>query len=112
VGGVFGVQSIVDSGTSKSSCLSNDVCGAMGFQRNQAARAEASVADVAIPAGLVAAGAGLYLLLSSRSAATPPSRAAPGSANLSGDPQARLRLIGLVPWVAPGTASVFLQSTW
>jgi hypothetical protein len=111
VGGVLGVQSVADSNASKAECLSNNVCGAAGYQKNQAAHIEANVADVTIPAGLVAAGAGLYLLLTSRSAAAPPG-AASESANRRREPHAGLRLTGLAAWVTPGTARISVESIW
>ena len=74
VGGVFGAEAIGDSNASKALCP-GDVCTPTGYQENRSANAEANVANVAIGAGLVAAGVGLYMLLTSSSAApgAPPS---------------------------------------
>jgi hypothetical protein len=110
VGGAFGVESLMDNNASKPQCLGNGICSATGYERNQAARTAADVADLTIPAGLVAAGAGLYLLLASRSVAAPQPTVA-GFANPS-EPRAHRLLTGFVPWVARGTATISFQSTW
>jgi hypothetical protein len=62
LGSTFGIEAIVDSRASKSQCV-DGFCNSGGYAKNHAAHTEADVADVAIPAGLVAVAAGLYLLL-------------------------------------------------
>ena len=110
-GGIFGVAALVESHASKSQCLSDDVCSEGGFERNRAAHTDASIANVAIPVGLVAFGAGLSLLLTSRSAASSSQKAA-AAGKPHGAAGARVVFTGAVPSVAPNAASLGMQGVW
>lgn len=86
VGGVFGIQAIVDSKESQRLCP-RDRCDAtsLGYQRNQDARSAALVADIAIPAGALLTAGALYLFLRSdgESATRAAAWVSPESAGLS-----------------------------
>jgi hypothetical protein len=64
-GGVFGVKAIADSRDSRGACPGNP-CGVGAYQQNQDARTEARVSDVALAAGALLVGVGLYLFLHDR----------------------------------------------
>ncbi|HEY3818494.1 MAG TPA: hypothetical protein VGL81_15075 [Polyangiaceae bacterium] len=112
LGSVFGVEAIANNNMSKSECLSINVCSGLGAQKNQLARTYATAADIAIPAGLVTAAAGLYLLLTSRSATAAPSQGASGAASVSRGWVPRLRATDFTAWVMAGSARFSFQSTW
>ncbi len=66
LGVAFGVKAIGDNDATKRLCP-GDVCpGPEGIARNQDARTAALVADISLPVGIVAAGIGVYLLVTSR----------------------------------------------
>lgn len=63
IGAVFGIQAIRDSAASKKLCP-NDACPTgEGLAANQSARTSARAANVLLPVGLAAAGAGVFLLV-------------------------------------------------
>ena len=96
-GSVFGVLAIRNIAASDPLC-GHDVCTTRAaFQQNQDAHVDARVADVAIPVGLAAAAAGLYLLL------RPPAR---------GDRPERSGLLPTAPEVALSVASGALRGVW
>ncbi len=98
VGAVYGVEAILYIQQSNPHCP-NDVCNTPGaFQQNADAHTAASVADIAIPAGLVVTGVGLYLLLRR----VPPAVARPATALLE----------RVAPALAPGVTRVSLRGAW
>lgn len=66
LGTAFGIKAISDNNRTKDLCPGNVCPTDEGIRANQDAKAAALVSDVALPVGLVAAGAGLFLMLTSR----------------------------------------------
>jgi serine/threonine protein kinase len=90
----FGVKAIADSNESKRLCPANRCPTDEGVQKNRDARGAAVVSDAAATIGIAAAGAGIYLLLSSRA------------------PRAASRAPGIVPVVGPDVAGLWLRGAW
>lgn len=63
-GAVFGAKAIRESDESKALCGPNNMCPSNdGYSLNQNAWRDSTVANITIPIGIVAAGAGIFLLL-------------------------------------------------
>jgi hypothetical protein len=97
-GGVLGVKAIVDGAETRRLCP-GDVCTTdEGLGKHADARTAATVANVAVPAGLVAAGVGLFLLLWSPAPRAPSAKAPAG--------------LWLAPAVGPQSAGASLGGAW
>lgn len=78
IGGGFGVKAVLDAGETRRLCP-GDVCTTdEGLGRHADARTAATVANIALPAGLAVAGVGLFLLFWSPVPRTPPGKAPAG----------------------------------
>lgn len=97
-GAVFGVKAIADSDETKRLCP-GDVCTTdEGLGKHADAKTAATVANIALPAGLAAAGVGLFLLFWS-----PAPRASSASAAAS---------LWVAPAVGPEGAGARIGGTW
>lgn len=77
VGAVFGVKAIMDSNESKRLCPDRQCTTDEGLAKNASARTAAKAANVLLPIGVLAAGAGIFFLLTQPRARTePPKKAA------------------------------------
>ena len=101
VGAAFGIKAIVDNDATLRLCPNNRCPDDEGLERNQDARTAALVADIALPVGLVAAGAGVLLLVTSR----PPGKPAPR-------PGGSVARISVIPGLGPGGGALWLRGAW
>jgi tetratricopeptide (TPR) repeat protein len=97
VGGYFGVRAIMKDRAADPLCPM-DRCNDEGWRLNEEAKTAARVADVALGAGLVAAGVAAYLFISSPSTSAKPE-------TVSG----RLRVH---PQLGPSAAGLVLGASW
>jgi tetratricopeptide (TPR) repeat protein len=97
-GAVLGLKAIADSRLSRKECPGNP-CPDAAYQKNHDALIEARLTDVAIPAGALAAGFGLYLLLHRPSPETTQGNTAAARTSF-------------VPTFLPNMAGVTLQGPW
>lgn len=107
LGAAFGIKAIVDNDATLRLCP-NDACPTdEGIARNKDARTAALVADISLPVGLVAAGAGVLLLVTSK-----PSAPAAAPQRAARPPRPTGAAVSLVPAVGPGGGSLSVRGAW
>jgi hypothetical protein len=108
-GSVFGVEAMSKSSDAKAQCPGNVCTTSHAISENGDAKTDALIADVTLGAGVVAAGIGLYLVLSAPSGeSSAPSNTSPG---VSGEPAGTSRL-QLVPSIGRHSGGMTLQAIW
>lgn len=95
VGAVFGVKAIMDSNESKRLCPDRQCATDEGLAKNASARTAAKAANVLLPIGVLAAGAGIFFLLTQPRTET--------------SKKAALRF---TPSAGPGGAGVSIEGAW
>jgi hypothetical protein len=106
LGGAEGVSAIVGSRQSRSACPGT-MCPDPAYRENQSAITDADIADVTIPLGVVAAAAGIYFLVASRSSKTTTGTTLP-LLEARPDPLPA----NVVASVGPGGASILWRGVW
>ncbi len=98
VGAFFGVRAISKRGASDPHCPMN-MCDDTGYELNEQAKTAARLSDVTVGAGLIAAGAAVYLYLTSR-------------AEIPTAPATAAGRIRIRPETRPGAATLVIGLSW